>query len=625
VEVLLPDYHLYRGEQLLGTLTRTDGDMPWELGTFEPALAFEELRPLFDRELALLNADRMDEWEAAWGEIAALGLRLEPVAAGAAIDELPAAKGEWLLALLPLGKWLPALLPLGKPPGGGGAEKPAPEGEWLLEWDDVTFTLKGPDGQVVLEAEAKYAHRLPEKYDLYAEGKVSFATPRGPLTFKADKSAAAELREFVEAGLAGDQDYRRALKKRARRAILLGVIMFLAGGVPFALFCWWASWAPDPPPGHWMRPVGGLIKRGLIVLLGLTLAGPCVCFFGLSQLRRFRRIERVVEGRERPDATKGAPEVTPTPREPAPTLGWEVIASGSAGPGLRSRHGLVYDRGAKAAVLFGGIIWDARGSLQSDTWELHDRKWVRIRTPETPPARHRGAMVYLDNLRLSLLFGGQGGAGDFLGDTWTYSGRRWRRVRSGAAAPSPRCGHCLAYDEQAGVAVLFGGIKPDDTPLGDTWLFDGVSWKGVNGPSPPARRYAAFAYDPDLNGCLLHGGAEDDHGRRTFGDAWLFQDNTWKRLGRSFETDPRDDHGLGYHRRAKRLVMLEGVAGARGILVREASDWGAVEASPLHLRHQCSPLAWDDELGGLLLHGGEARHGGPQFDKTLLLRMPAAS
>jgi hypothetical protein len=35
------------------------------------------------------------------------------------------------------------------------------------------------------------------------------------------------------------------------------------------------------------------------------------------------------------------------------------------------------------------------------------------------------------------------------------------------------------------------------------------------------RRYAAFAYDPDLTGCVLHGGAADDTGRKIFGDAWL--------------------------------------------------------------------------------------------------------
>src|SRR5947209_5842879 len=98
--------------------------------------------------------------------------------------------------------------------------------------------------------------------------------------------------------------------------------------------------------------------------------------------------------------------------KPTPTLGWELIASGDDGPGPRSRHGLVYDRNVNVAVLFGGIIWDAQESLQADTWELHHRRWTRIQTSETPPARHRGAMVYLDNRGESLLFGGQGSTGD---------------------------------------------------------------------------------------------------------------------------------------------------------------------------------------------------------------------
>jgi|GEM_PF-6750949 len=71
------------------------------------------------------------------------------------------------------------------------------------------------------------------------------------------------------------------------------------------------------------------------------------------------------------------------------------------------------------------------------------------------------------------------------------------------------------------------------------------------------------------------------------------------------------------------MVMLEGVAGKRGILVREATGWRTMQADPLHPRHQCSPLVWNEALGGLLWHGGEFYHGRPPFDRTLLLRMPS--
>jgi hypothetical protein len=289
---------------------------------------------------------------------------------------------------------------------------------------------------------------------------------------------------------------------------------------------------------------------------------------------------------------------------------------------MRSRHGLVYDKSQQAAVLFGGMVWGPRPGMKSDTWELHGLQWFQIDQPESPPARHRGAMVYLENRNQSLLFGGQAKNLSMLGDTWLYSKRQWHRIQTGAVRPSPRCGHSLAFDESAGVAVLFGGIDPDDNPLGDTWIFTGATWTRIRVAGPPARRYAAFAYDPELGGCLLHGGCEDDNGRNPYGDAWLFQDNSWYRMPHSFETDPRDDHGLAYHRGIKRLLMLEGVAGERGVLVRDQKGWRHLDIEPIHPRHQCSPLVWDDELGGLLMHGGEVCHGGPQFDMTLLLRLP---
>ena len=127
-------------------------------------------------------------------------------------------------------------------------------------------------------------------------------------------------------------------------------------------------------------------------------------------------------------------EEAPKATDPAPTLGWETIAFGKYRPGVRSRHGLVYDRGAKAAVLFGGVFWTSEWNFQADTWELHGGRWGRVRTTESPPARRRGGMVYLDNREQTLLFGGQGQFNELLGDAcpWLSPGRqangdaRWR-------------------------------------------------------------------------------------------------------------------------------------------------------------------------------------------------------
>ncbi|HWB14691.1 MAG TPA: kelch repeat-containing protein [Pirellulales bacterium] len=258
----------------------------------------------------------------------------------------------------------------------------------------------------------------------------------------------------------------------------------------------------------------------------------------------------------------------------------------------------------------------------SDTWELRGGVWHWIDCSPTPVARHRGAMVYDAVHQCCVLFGGQGSRGEMLDDTWIYSNRRWRRWhgRWFTSGPSPRCGHSLVFDEAEGVVVLFGGIIKGDRSLGDTWIFDGRKWQSVSGAAPAARRYAAFAYDPVLQGCVLHGGSEDDHGQRQFGDTWLFRTGVWSRLPPTFDTDCRDDHGLAYHWEVSKLVMLDGLGGQRGLLVREPNGWRPRRVTPLHPRHQCAPLVWDATLNGLVLHGGEARHGGPQMDATLVLR-----
>ena len=36
-------------------------------------------------------------------------------------------------------------------------------------------------------------------------------------------------------------------------------------------------------------------------------------------------------------------------------------------------------------------------------------------------------------------------------------------------------------------------------------------------------------------------------------------------------------------------------------------------------QHQCSPMVWSKALNGLVMHGGEIRQGGKQFDATWLL------
>jgi hypothetical protein len=328
-------------------------------------------------------------------------------------------------------------------------------------------------------------------------------------------------------------------------------------------------------------------------------------------------------GRNEPEAVPMA-EVKPQPEfvdVPPLPFTWRAIASGDQGPGQRSRHCLAFEQQAKVMVFFGGVVWDKPHVLKDDTWELRAGKWSKIEPGEAPPPCHRGAMVYDSNLGACLLFGGQGNWNQMFGDTWTYSNQQWQnRSKWFASSPSRRCGHSMAFDKKAGVTVLFGGVGAVGRSLQDTWVYDGNQWESIDGPAPPARRYAALAYDPQLEGCLLQGGSKDDYGKEQLIDSWLFSNRRWKRMPPAFHIDARDDMGMAYHKSAKRLVMLDGLRGDRGVLVRDSAGWKKRETKPLHPRLQCSPLVWDETQDGLVMHGGEVGQGARQYGFTWVLK-----
>jgi hypothetical protein len=69
---------LKRGETTLGTLRPYNTDFPRTNCKFEPTQGFDEIKPLFEEELRLLDAEDFTAFEEAYEKIQALGLSLVP-------------------------------------------------------------------------------------------------------------------------------------------------------------------------------------------------------------------------------------------------------------------------------------------------------------------------------------------------------------------------------------------------------------------------------------------------------------------------------------------------------------------------------------------------------------------
>ncbi len=167
-----------------------------------------------------------------------------------------------------------------------------------------------------------------------------------------------------------------------------------------------------------------------------------------------------------------------------------------------------------------------------------------------PAARYDHAMAWDSARGHGVLFGGYDyGSDRYFDDTWVYDGASWAQTTLGGAAPLARKQHAMCYDARRGVVVLFGGVvsnafNSNTRYLGDTWEFDGASWREViiAGPTPDPR-VTDIAYDTARGVVVLVGGANATSFHR---DIWEYDGVAWTERGTDLLPRSRPGYELAY-------------------------------------------------------------------------------
>lgn len=174
---------------------------------------------------------------------------------------------------------------------------------------------------------------------------------------------------------------------------------------------------------------------------------------------------------------------------------------------------------------------------------------VAVADTNTPAIRYASVMTYDAARGVVVLFGGMNDFG-LQGDTWEFDGTSWR-LREGVG-PSPRRSAVLTYDAAHQRVVLFGGAG--NVPSAETWIFDGVSWTLLPiADSPPARSNAAFAYDDRRQRVVVFGGL----GAASIVplDTWEFDGAAWTRITTA-QTPPYSSNSvMAYDPRRQRIIL----------------------------------------------------------------------
>ena len=181
---------------------------------------------------------------------------------------------------------------------------------------------------------------------------------------------------------------------------------------------------------------------------------------------------------------------------------------------------MTYDPNVHRLVLYGGGESSYQNGDQAWLFNVDTETWEESSTPSAPPARMSQSMVFDPVRRVSWVFGG-GPYPNPGNQLWTFdaSARVWQQITAQGPTPPARRFGAMAYDSRHDLVLLWGGITSSSAGLNDTWIFRPATrtWQQVfpatSPPTDPITNNEDVAYDPDDDVFILHKN----------GDFWLYR------------------------------------------------------------------------------------------------------
>src|SRR5262245_61133880 len=227
-------------------------------------------------------------------------------------------------------------------------------------------------------------------------------------------------------------------------------------------------------------------------------------------------------------------------------------------PPARMGHGLASELGLGRIVMFGGR--NAPTNELGDTWEYDGVDWTQRQPAHQPSPRLYVQMASETSGRILLFGGATRGPPDALADTWEWDGNDWTQ-HTPPVSPPARWGNGMTGDLARGRIVLWGGSDSNIVPFNDTWTWNGSTWSQLaTSTAPPAAGFSVqLAYDSARDLVVLAGN----------GQTWLFDGTSWRSDPRPGGPSARWWTGVAYDIVRGRTILF----GGGTIAVRLGDTW----------------------------------------------------
>lgn len=188
-------------------------------------------------------------------------------------------------------------------------------------------------------------------------------------------------------------------------------------------------------------------------------------------------------------------------------------------------------------------------------------QWIQ-QAPATSPSARTAAAVATGASSI-LMFGGDAGGFSPSNEAWSYDGTTWSAAPGG---PSGRAGAEMAYDGNAGVFWMYGGLNSSffgGASKDELWQFDGTSWTQpvIVGATPGGLGLHGMAFDSVNNVVVVYGGLPDNFFPIDSNATWEWNGTAWTQTAVSPATNPGplERPAMCFHAGIGKTVLFGGI------------------------------------------------------------------
>jgi hypothetical protein len=286
-----------------------------------------------------------------------------------------------------------------------------------------------------------------------------------------------------------------------------------------------------------------------------------------------------------------------------PASPWKPLAPKHS-PGPRTMPAIAYDSKRHRAVLFGGVTqWNGKAWVyDNSTWEWDGQDWYPMDTPIAPTGRAHHAMAYDEQRGRVVLYGGENASGT-LADLWEWDGTTWHRLCP-VCNPAARLGHKMLFNAEQKKIIVYGGWD-GQTSFAEAWTWDGEVWEFFPfDSSAPALYNNQISYNPKTDQATSFMGGE-------WSGTWIWEEKVWRKLELDPASQPpvRDEAILIYDPGLDLSVLFGGISISKTIYsdtwVLKGETWEQLDLSDAPTQRHRAAAFYDPIRNSIIMYGGE--------------------